>query len=311
MKLNNWLVCSLIIVLSLLVGACAAPATEEPTSEPISLRDGLGRIITMAAPAQRIVSLAASNTEILYAIGAGSQVVGRDEFSDYPAEVVNLPSVGGSFGGYSEETIVGLNPDLVLAAEINTAEQVAALENLGLVVFYLSNPATLEDMYENLRTVAQLAGRENEASTLIASLEQRVNSVIEKVATVNETPSVFYELDATDPSAPYTAGKGTFIDLLIVKAGGTNSAGALDQPWGQMSIEQLLVSQPDIILLGDAAYGVTPESVAARTGWDSLTAVTESQMFVFDDNLVSRPGPRLVDGLEVLTEILHPGLLSK
>ena len=90
-----------------------------------------------------------------------------------------------------------------------------------------------------------------------------------------------------------------------------SSAEALDQPWGQMSIEQLLVSQPDIILLGDAAYGVTPESVAARTGWDSLTAVTEGQMFVFDDNLVSRPGPRLVDGLEVLTEILHPGLLSK
>lgn len=310
MKSFPWQLACLLLALSLVTGACAVATTPVPTDEPISLLDGLNREIKLASPAQRIVSLAASNTEILFSIGAGSQVVGRDEFSDYPAEAASLPSVGGSFGGYSEETIVNLNPDLVLAAEINTPEQVAALEKLGLTVYWLPNPASLEDMYENLRVVARLTGRTDEANALITNLQQRVESVTKKVATVSEKPVVFYELDATDLSAPYTAGKGTFIDLLIIKAGGLNAASDLDQPWAQISIEQLLVTQPEIILLGDAAYGITPEQVAARTGWEGLTAVKENRIYPFDDNLASRPGPRLVDGLEMLVEILHPGLLK-
>jgi len=302
---------SLLLIFALLLSACAAAATPSPTAEPILLTDGLGRTITLASPAQRVVSLAASNTEILFALGAGGQVVGRDEFSDYPAEVSGLPSVGGSFGGYSEETIVGLNPDLVLAAEINTPEQVAALEKLGLTVYWLKNPTTLEGMYENLYLVARLTGRQSEADALVASLKARVDAVFAKIATIRERPVVFYELDGTDPNAPYTAGPGTFIDLLIGAAGGTNAARDLDQPWGQLSIEQLLVVQPQIILLGDAAYGVTQEAVAARTGWDGIDAVRQGQIYAFDDNLISRPGPRLVDGLEALVEILHSGQLTK
>lgn len=312
MKPKTWQVFSLLLILSMLFTACSVAPTNTPTPQPIQLTDGLGRTVTLASPAQRVISLAASNTEILYAIGAASQVVGRDEFSDFPAEVTSLPTVGGSFGGYSEEAIVGLNPDLILAAEINTPEQVASLEELGLTVYYLSNPKTIEGLYENLQTVARLTGRESDAETLVASLKQRVDTVVSKVAEVTERPVVFYELDGTfDPNAPYTAGPGNFIDLLITTAGGVNAAGELDSPWGQLSIEQLLVIQPQIILLGDAAYGVTPESVAARTGWDALTAVQQGQMFAIDDNLMSRPGPRNVDGLEALVNVLHPGLLEK
>jgi iron complex transport system substrate-binding protein len=311
MKFTYRLMISLFILIPLAIGGCSAATTEVPTPQPIAVQDGLGRELTLASPAQRVVSLAASNTEILYALGAGSQVVGRDEFSDYPAEASSLPSVGGSFGGYSEETIVGLNPDLILAAEINTPEQVDALEKLGLNVYWLANPTSMDGLYENLRIVGRLTGREAEAEALAASLQKRVEVVTSQVATVSERPLVFYELDATDPNAPYTIGQGNFINLLIETAGGKNAASELDQPWGQLSIEQLLVVQPEMILLGDAAYGVTPESVGARTGWDSLTAVKEGKIFAFDDNLVSRPGPRLVDGLEALAKLLHPGLLDE
>jgi iron complex transport system substrate-binding protein len=300
-------------VLLTLLAACApaAPAltptpTLEPTPQPITLTDGLGRSITLASPAQRIVSLAPSNTEILYAIGAGAQVVGRDEFSDYPEAATSLPTVGGSFGGYNQEIIVSLTPDLVLAAEINTPEQVKALEDLGLTVYFLQNPTTLDEMYTNLMTIAQLTGHTDEAETLVTALKTRVDAVAQKVAAITEKPSVFYELDGTDPNAPYTAGSGTFIDLLISLAGGTNAASGMDAAWGQLSIEELVVQDPDVILLGDAAYGVSVESVGQRAGWEDLQAVQNGHVYPFDDNLASRPGPRLVDGLETLFGLLHP-----
>jgi iron complex transport system substrate-binding protein len=287
-------------------------ATPVPTATPASLSftDGLGRTITLSGAAQRVVSLAPSNTEILYAVGAGAQTIGRDEFSDYPAEVKNLPAVGGSFGKYDLEKIVSLKPDLVLAAEINTPEQVKAIADLGLTVYLLPNPVTLLEMYGNLETVARLTGHEAETAVLIESLKARVLAVVEKAKmnADNEKPLVYYELDATDPSAPFTAGAGTFVDALITLAGGQNVGSSLDSPWAQISAEKLIELNPVIILLGDAAYGTTPESVAARPGWKTIDAVKNSNIYPLDDNLVSRPGPRLVDGLEALAKIIHPEL---
>ena len=300
------------LIASFLVVACAPAATPFPTSTPapITFTDGLGRAITLASPAQRIVSMAPSNTEILYAIGAGAQMAGRDEFSDYPPEAKSLPTVGGSFGGYNNEAILQLNPDLVLAAEINTPEQVKALEDLGVTVFYLSNPKDMESMYQNLLTVAQMTGHELEARVLVEKLRKRVSAVTEKIQDLSDQPTVFYEMDATDPNAPFTAGSGTFVDMLISMAGGKNVGNVLSSPWAAISSEELVVQNPNIILLGDAAYGVTPESVAQRAGWEGIDAVKNSHIYAFDDNLVSRPGPRLVDGLEALAKILHPDLFE-
>jgi iron complex transport system substrate-binding protein len=280
----------------------------QPTLESIILVDGLDRQVTLPEPAQEIVSLAPSNTEILYAIGAGEQVIGRDEFSDYPDQASSLPSVGGGFGDYNLEAIVDLEPDLVLAAEINTPEQVKALEDLGLTVYYLSNPTTLDEMYENLLIVAELTAHVPETEELVADLRKRVSKIESLIETVEGQPTTFYELDATDPSAPWTAGSGTFIDTLIMMAGGANIASDLEGQYLQISIEELLVRDPQMILLGDAAFGITPESLADRTGWSGISAVANNNIFSFDDNLVSRPGPRLVDGLEELARLLHPEL---
>jgi iron complex transport system substrate-binding protein len=278
-------------------------------SFPMFFMDGLGRRVDFAQAPQRIVSLAPSNTEILFAIGAANQVVGRDQLSDYPEAAKNVKDIGSTFQALNTELIVSLKPDLVLAAEINTPEQVKQLEDLGLIVYYLKNPATLEEMYRNIEIVAQMTGHNEEAATLIESLKKRVVAVDEKIAPLSSRPSVFYELDASDPAKPYTAGKGTFISQLIERAGGFNIASDLEA-YPQMSLEQVVAADPAFIILGDAAYGITPESIASRPGWDTLSAVKNNKVFPFDDNLVSRPGPRLVDALEQLAKLLRPELFQ-
>jgi len=298
---------SLLLITGILFGCTtAAESVAETVSTEISLVDGLGREIILESPATSIVSLAPSNTELLYAVGAGDQVVARDSFSDYPAEVVDLPDIGGGFSEYNLEEIVNLDPDLVLAAEINTAELVQSIEDLGINVFYISNPLTFDDLYANIENVGKLTGNSETAETVIADAQARVEAVVSAVAETDTVPTIYYELDATDPTKPYTAGPDTYYSTLINMAGGANIGDALSSSWAQISLEELVIQDPDIILLGDALYGITAESVGEREGWDTLTAVKDGNVLPFDDNLLARSGPRLVEGLEALAQILHP-----
>ncbi len=283
-----------------------AVAISEAVSTQISMVDGLGREVTLESPAVRIVSLSPSNTELLYAVGAGDQVVGRDSFSDYPEDASNLVDIGGGYSEYNLEQIVELEPDLVLAAEINTAELVQSIEDLGITVFYVSNPLTFDDLYTNIENMGLLTGHADTAQTVITDIQSLVEAVVSAIAETDTVPVVFYELDATDPTKPYTAGPDTYYSTFISMAGGKNVGDALSSSWAQISLEELIIQDPDIILLGDSLWGITPESVGEREGWSSLTAVQEGNVLPFDDNLLARPGPRLVDGLEALARILHP-----
>jgi iron complex transport system substrate-binding protein len=318
-----------LLALMLLLGACSPATPVLPTTVPtaavtvtadsshtpasIVLVDGLGRSVSLSTPAQRIVSLAPSNTEILFAIGAGAQVIGRDRNSDYPEEAKKVADIGGSdvYDKLNTELILSVKPDLVLAAHITPPEQIKQLEDLGLTVFMLSNPADLGAMYTNLRTAAQLTGRESETDALILSLQARVKAVEDKVTNAQEKPLVFYEIDSTDMKAPWTSGPGTFIDALISMAGGRNVGKSLKDQWAQISLEELVRQDPDLILLGDTVWGgMTPELVKQRAGWEAMNAVKNDRIFPFDDNTMSRPGPRLVDGLEALAKLLHPDLFN-
>ena len=298
-----------LVILILLTACSQAVPTPEKASASITLIDGLKREVTLPMAAQKVISLAPSNTEILYAVGAGAQMIGRDSFSDYPAEAKNLPDIGGK-SGLNMEMIANMKPDLVLAGGINTPEQVKAFEDLKITVYYVANPTDLDGMYENVKTVSQLVGKEKEADALIASLKQKVQKVDDVLKGVTERPRVFYELDASEPAKPWTAGKGSFIDQLIVRAGGINAAGDLDA-WAQISQEELLVQNPDVIILGDATYGVSVEQVAQRPGWDKINAVKNQKVYPFDDNLVSRPDPRMVDALVGLAKLIHPEIADK
>lgn len=305
------------IGIGLLTGcAAASPAptqlpTQPPTQAPIVISDGLDRQIELAGPAQRIVSLAPAITETLFAVGAGSQVVGRDTFSNYPAEAESLPDIGGGFGELNTEVILSLKPDLVFASVLTPPEQIKALEDLGLVVFVVGNPAEFGELFQNIQTIANLTGHAEQASQLVTDLEGRLAKVTKTAAQATEHPLVFYEIDGTDPNAPWTPGPGSYIDRLITLAGGENLGSRMSSEWAQISLEELLAQDPAIILIGDADYaGITLDQVRARAGWDALSAVQNGKMYTISDDLVSRPGPRMIDGLEQLARLIHPELFQ-
>jgi iron complex transport system substrate-binding protein len=305
MKQRNFLfLLTSLLILSLIAG-CAPQTTAPLAATTITLTDGLGREVSLPQPAQKIVSTAASNTEILFALGAGAQVIGRDEFSNYPEEALTVESIGGGMNDYNMEKITALQPDLVLVAEINPPEFVKALEQLNIPVFYLSNPDDFNGLYQNLKTVGQLTGHASEADALSTSLQTRVDKALETVKQSTTQPTVFFELDASEPAKPWTSGGGTFINYLITLAGAQNIAAELQSDWAQYSQEDLLVKNPDIIILADSKWGTTAEMVKARPGWEELKAVQQGNIYPIDDDLTSRPGPRMVDGLEALVKICH------
>lgn len=298
---------TLLMSLSLLMAACSF-TPGKPTT--IILTDGLNRTVNLKSTAKRIVSLAPSNTELLYEVGAGAQLVGRDDFSDFPAEAKALPSVGGSMGTYDMAAIAALKPDLVLAAQINTPGQVKALEDLGLTVFYLNNPLHMDGLYQNLQSIGTLTGKSNQAATLIESLQVRVQAIIDKLPVISTHYKVYYELDATDPNLPYTAGPGSYINYLLETAGDVNIGANLPSPYSPISSDEIIHLNPDFIFLGDSAYGVTIESVMQRPGWSAITAIKNKHVFVFDDATVSRPTARIMDAIESLARLIHPDVFK-
>lgn len=312
-KVILWLGLIILLLTACTTSASQPTETVNPTNEVdgIILKDDLGKSIEFDKPAMRVVTLGPSTVESLFAIGAGSQIVGREEYSLYPPEAESIPSIGSLFGNLPSEAILALEPDLIIAPEIISSEQVQALEELGLVVFYQKNPTTFDQLYQNLRELGVLVGRENEADTLVTQLQDRVQVVKDQLTGVEMRPRVFYELDATEPENPYTTGAGTFIDTLIQMAGGENVGAVLDGEYAQISSEQIILADPEIILLADAVFGITPEILAARPGWEKLSAVQGGKVFPFDPNLGSVPGPRMVDGLEIMALLIHPEAFEK
>ena len=290
--------------------ASVPSAAQEPTPEPISFIDGLEREVSIPEPAKRVVSIAPSSTEILFAVGAAPQIVGRDEYSDYPPEAMEVTSIGTTYGELNVEAIVALEPDLVFAAIINSPEHVQALEDLGLVVFVLPNPMGMDELFEVLEITGRLTGHETEAEDFVDQLELRVEAVIETLSGV-EPVSVFYEVDAEDdPNAPWTAGSGTFQDVLIALAGGENIASDIEL-WGKLSLEEIVARDPKVIVFSAGPWvSTTPESIAERPGWSEISAVVNGEVYGIDTHWIDRPGPRYVDALEALVKILHPELFE-
>lgn len=319
-------------LIALLLAACAGAPSPTPTVTPLPtltpsptvaptatftpvpflvITDDFGRTVVLQARPQRIVTLAPSATEMVFAVGAGDRLVGRDELSDYPPEAKNVASIGNTYPTINTEVVVALRPDLILAPGVISPEQVKALEDLGLVVFHQRTPKDIEEIFEQIRTVGKLTGNSESAEKVVADLQARLRAIEEKVRQASARPKVFYELDATDPSKPWTAGPGSFIDRMITRAGGQNIGAALASEWGQLSLEELIRQDPDLIILGTANYGETPEKVRQRPGWNRLRAVREGRIYPIDADLISRPGPRIVDGLEALARIIHPELFPQ
>ena len=288
-------------------GTRATPATPGATPRgtvyPLTVRDDAGRSVTLRARPQRIVSLAPSNTEIVYALSLGDRVVGVDQFSNYPPEAATKPKIG-SYSAANLEEVIARDPDLILASGITRPDVLTALEGRGLAVVVL-NPSDLPGVLANLTLVGQLADVGANAATLRGDLEARIASVAQRAQGTTTKPRTFVELD---PTQFFSVGPKSFVDDLITRAGGVNIAADSGTPFPQLSQEQIIAQDPEVILLGDGSQGVTPESVKARAGWGGVSAVKSGRIIVLDEDVFFRPGPRAVDALEALLRYLHPEL---
>lgn len=294
----------LTMVLTLVMGC--AQATPTVALPAVTMVDDAQRTVEITGVPERIISLAPSNTEVLFALGLGDKVVGVTDLCDYPEEAQEIEKVG--FVEINLEKIVDLEPDLVLyIGGTAQLEKTQTMEDLGLTVLVLA-PSDIEGIFADIELVGRTTGTEDEAVDLVSELRARMDEVLSRVAQAKRQPLVFYELDATDPARPWTAGPGSFIDALITMAGGVNLGASAEMEWAQFSTEEVIAQDPEIIILGDANYGVTAESVEERPGWGVITAVKAGAIYPIDDTLVSRPGPRIVDGLEELARIIHPEL---
>lgn len=293
------------LAVACLVATAAGPGLAA-SGFPVTLSDDLGRRVSLAGPPQRVVSLLPSNTEILFAVGAGPQVVGVTDFCDYPPQVRGLARVGGIVpGSLSLERVVSLAPDLVLSGGRLQQPVIEALERLGIPVFALE-PRTIEGVYDNIRRVGRLTGHVEQAEAVVQAMQRRLEAVRRAVADLapQQRVRVFYEVW---DNPLMTAGPGTFIGQLIELAGGINVFGDLRQDWPQVSLEELVRRNPDVIL-GPATRGsaLVLDELRRRPGWQDLRAVQSGRVHLLEDNLVSRPGPRLVEGLEQVARALYP-----
>ena len=273
------------------------------TSYPLTLVDDEGKSVEIPSEPQKIVSLTPATTEILFAIGAGDRVIAKvEDVANYPPDAAEIPVVG-TFNGVDVEKIVGLGADLVIAGgsggtQPEAIEKLRSLDIPVLVVY----AADVETVFRDIELTGEAVGAGQAAKDLAASMRAGFDQVSAATSSLDK-PRVFYETG--DTPAIYGVADKSFVASMIELAGATPITTGSATNW-EMSIERLVDRDPQIILLGDAAYGVTPDAVSKRPGWAGLTAVKRDAIEPVDDIIVTRPGPRLLDGLRTLVGAIHP-----
>lgn len=301
MKKNKALPILLTIVL--LVAQFSGVAMGE-TNETIYLTDMKGREIVLEAPATRIVVLTPSDCEILYAIGAGETLVGRGEYCDYPAEVNEIPVVQ-SGAQTNVEQIIALQPQVVIMSTMaQTVEQTEAMEAAGIKVV-VNDAVDIEGVYQAISVIGAVTGMNAEADALIERMVNTFGEVAHKTSG-ESGKTIYFEVSPLQWGL-WTAGSGTFMDELASMLGLTNAFADV-QSWGEISQEQVLMRDPDYIVTISMYYGEGPtpvEEIVSREGWQDLKAVMNGAVINVDSNEISRPGPRLMDAVNTLYQIIY------
>ncbi|MDH3995824.1 MAG: cobalamin-binding protein [Desulfobulbaceae bacterium] len=272
-----------------------------------SVTDQVGRTLVVPENPTRVIALAPSITEIIYDLGQEKRLVGVTQYSTYPSEAELLPRVG-SYVRLDIEKIVALKPDLCLATKDGNPKHIVdKIVSLGIPV-YVINPQNLQQIMDTITRLGSLLHAEQTAAALVSDMEKRIGQVQARVKNMPDRPRVFFQIDA-EPL--FSAGTDTFIHELIELAGGINTtAGEVSYP--RYSWEDIIVLQPEIVLISSMAGGLAPEYLLnSWKKWNLLSAVKNDQIFVVDAELFDRPTPRLVDGLEVIAAIIHPELFIK
>ena len=266
--------------------------------------DQVGRTVGFPARPSRVIALAPSITEIVFALGREKRLAGVTQYSDYPREALSLPKVG-TYIHLDLERIVALKPDLCIAVKDgNPKATVDRMVDLGIPVFAV-NPMNLDSVMKAVTQIGMLLNAEAEALAVTRDMTERVDRVQTLVARTPERPKVFFQIGI---SPIVSAGPGTFIHQLIVLAGGRNLAqGPAAYP--RFSREEVLMLDPDVMVITSMARMEVFEEVKAEwSTWPGMSAVKTGRIHIVDSNILDRPTPRMVDGLELLARLIHPEL---
>lgn len=279
--------------------------TKQNTTEVV-IDDQLGRKITIEKAPKRIVSLSPSNTEIIYALDLEDNLIAVTDFCNFPEEVQEKEKVGG-FAEPNIEKLISLKPDLVLATSIHQ-KPVEQMEKLGIPAIVL-DPKDINGMLESIQIIGKATGCDHKTEVLLKTLTDRIESIEEKCNRVSNRPKVYYELW---PAPITTVGPGTFVHDIIERTGGINIAADADKSYPEYNQEMLISKNPDIIIFSHhGASQISVDDILKRPGWQNINAIKENKVYYVDENIIQRPTPRLVDGLETVAKILHPEIFKQ
>jgi iron complex transport system substrate-binding protein len=287
----------------LLVTACQQGGAQTST-----ITDDLGRQVAIKGVPHRIISLAPSNTEMVYALGLQDNLIGVTTYCDYPPEVKDKPRVA-DFSKVDIEKIVSLQPDLVLAGNIHKDDTIPALEKLSVPVLGI-NPETLDQIFADLKLMGKFTGKEQQAGDLVAALDKRIKAVSAQTAALppSSRPRVFF-VTWHDPL--WTTGKNTLVSDLITAAGGDNVAADISGH-GQIDLETVIQRNPQIILVMSSmgVQNTSYEFIKSEARFQSTDALKNSRVYEVDADIFGRTTPRAVDGLETLAKLIHPEIFK-
>ncbi|WP_110928807.1 ABC transporter substrate-binding protein [Bacillus massiliglaciei] len=306
----------------LLVGCNTADETKnaDPSKEkepaqvqsfPVTVKDAIGEEVTIEKKPERIVSLIPSNTEVVFALGRGKQVVGGSDYDNYPEETKDIEKVGGT--ELNVEKIISLNPDLVLAHESthNSNEGVQQLKDAGLKVVIVNDGQSFKDVYKSIKMIGQAAGEQEKADQLVADMKEKLSKIEEKAKAIPESDRKKALIEVSPAPEVYVAGKNTFMDEMLALIHADNAAEKVDG-WAKLDEESMIQENPDVIITTYGYYTENPEKqILSRKGWENVGAVKNEQVYDVHSDLVTRSGPRLVEGVEELAKAIYPDTFEK
>ena len=285
--------------------APSASPSASAAAFPVTVTDDEGTDVTITEAPDSIVSLTPGATETLFALGVGDAIKGKaEDIFLYPPEAGDVPDVA-KFGEVDVEKIVGLEPDVVIAGgqgftPVDAIQQLRSLDVPVVVV----DPTDVQGVYDDIVLLGTAVGKTDEAEAMTETMQAEMGRIGDAIAS-QDKPKVFYETGTDDSGKVYGIADGSFMNEMIELAGGVPiTTGSPDKY--DMSTEKLIADDPDLILLGDGAFGMTPALVAARPGWNVISAVKSGDIRPIDDQTITRPGPRLFLGLALLASTIHP-----
>lgn len=327
LKVKKWSIVSalLILLMSFLVGCGGAQQQEtnnkelnetaqqdksDGTSFPVTVVDGTGKEVVIDKEPKTIVSLVPSNTEIAFALGLGKKIVGVSDYDNYPKEVEKIEKVGAQ--DMNVEKIMSMQPDLALVTPFhyeNHAEILEQYKKVGINVIVVNDAKSFEDVYKTITLVGTATGTQDKAEEIISDMKQSLAEVKEKAKAVKEKKKVWVEVSPSPDI--FTTGKGTFMNEMLESINAVNVAND-QEGWVKFTEEEIVDLNPEVIITTYGYYVENPaQGVLSRAGWTEVPAIKNEQVFDVDNDTVTRPGPRLIDGIETLGKLIYPEIFAK